>query len=361
MFKTSAIGGQAVVEGVMMRAPERLAIAVRKDDGSISVRVRPNAVRPKGFLTWPIVRGVVNFIDMLRLSMTTMNDAAEMLGVEEEEPDKFSQWLSDKTGKSVDDIVIAVAMVLGIALAVGLFFILPTLLTQPLAHRASPIVRSLCTGLVRLIIFAVYLWLVAYIKDIQRVFMYHGAEHKTIFAYENELELTVENARTQPRLHPRCGTSFLLIVMIVSIIVFSVLRSDRLWIQIVGRLALLPVVTGISYELLKYFAKHDNCFCRVMRWPGMQLQRLTTREPDDGMLEVAIAAFRAAAGEEVPEEYREDRQKDTADEPRDEAEETAAEDAEPMPECGETGEEQGEKRIEENAEENEGGLEHDEA
>lgn len=288
----------------MMRSPQLLAIAVRKEDGRIALHVSETKTRKGWVMKCPIVRGVINFIDMLRMGVFTFTKATSMLGLEEEEPGRFSQWISGKTGKSADSIMMGTAMVLGLALAIGLFFILPSLATQWMAGWVDPMVRSLCTGAVRLVIFFLYLWLTARMKEIQRVFQYHGAEHMTIFTYENELPLTVENARKQSRLHPRCGTSFLLIVMMISILVFSVIRSDELWIQVVGRVALLPVVTGISYEVLKFLAKHENPVCRALRWPGMQLQRLTTRVPDDSMLEVAIAAFKAADGQaETTEDY----------------------------------------------------------
>ena len=300
------IGGQAVMEGVMMRAPTRLAIAVRRPaDGKIETHVEdfvPLSKRHK-VLGWPVVRGVAAFIQSLVTGMNTITRSAQMMGeeVEEEEPSRFEKWLSRVTGRSQDDIVIFCAVVLAIVLAVGLFFVVPSLLGS-LLNRVLPghlLLVNLLEGLVRIGIFLGYIGAVTRMKEIKRVFMYHGAEHKTVYCHEHDEELTVENCEKYPVMHPRCGTAFLLIVMIVSILVTSVagvfgLDNNPLT-RILIRIALLPFVAGLSYEALQYLGRHDTPVTRVLRWPGMQLQRLTALQPTSDMLEVAIVSMKLAA------------------------------------------------------------------
>lgn len=296
------IGGQAVLEGVMMRSPDRLAIAVRRaKDKKIQVSVKPlDPPAKKGsFLGWPIVRGVVAFIAALKNGMDTINESARMLGDEEEEqPSAFERWLADKLGKKVEDVVVAIAMLVAIVLAVGLFFVLPSLAGSWFKSVIdNRVLANLLEGVVRLAIFLAYILSIAKMKEIRRVFCYHGAEHKTVHCYEHAEELTVENCRKYSIMHPRCGTAFLLIVMIFSILFFTVFGWDATWYtRLLSRLLLLPLVMGLSFEILQALGRHENAFVRVLRWPGMQLQRLTAKEPDDSMLEVAIQAMKAAAG-----------------------------------------------------------------
>ncbi len=286
------IGGQAVMEGVMMRSPSLMAMAVRKDDGSIVMARHPVQAR-RGWARIPLVRGVVNFIAMLKMGFTTLNESMALLGLEEEEPTKFERWLSEKTGKSTGDIVMAVGSVMAVALCLGIFFLLPTLAATWLSGFIKiPILVNLAEGGVRLAIFLLYLIGISLMPDIRRFFAYHGAEHKVVNCYEADMELTVENAQKQTTLNPRCGTSFLLIVMVISVLVFSLTGWTGVWwSRFLVRIALLPVVAAISYEVLMLLAKSNNLCVRALRWPGMQLQRLTTRQPDDAMIEVSLAAF----------------------------------------------------------------------
>lgn len=299
MAKISKIGGQAVLEGVMMRSPERLAIAVRNASGIV---VRTRELR-KGPRPWyrrtPLVRGVCSFVDMLVDGMSCLNTSAEMMGIEEE-PGKFEKWLSKKTGKSAMDIATGVAMVLGVALAVGLFILLPQWLTNLLGHNTdNSFAKNLIDGALRMALFIGYLSVVSLMPDIKRFFAYHGSEHKVVNCYEHGLLLTVENAQRQTTRHPRCGTSFLLIVMVISVLVFSLTGwHGPTALRMLVRIALLPVVAAVSFEALMLLAKWNNWFVRALRAPGMWLQALTTREPDDGMVEVAIAAFAACLDEE---------------------------------------------------------------
>ena len=293
------IGGQAVLEGVMMRSPadERMSIAVRKEDGSIVIESSPATplTRKNKFYALPIVRGVVNFVSMLVMGYQTLTTSARLYGLEEEEPSKFEKWLSEKLGKSTETIVMGTAMVLAVILAVGLFIMLPSFVSQLFKKIIeNRVVVNLIEGLTRLVIFLLYMIAATSVPDVKRVFMYHGAEHKTIACFEAGEALTPENAKKHTRFHPRCGTSFLLIVMVISLLFFSVFGWDANYLtRVFSRLMLMPVVAGISYEVLKYLGKHDNALVRVLRAPGIFLQRLTTKEPDDDMLEVAIAAFNA--------------------------------------------------------------------
>ena len=311
--KVCSIGGQAVMEGVMMKSPAGIALAVRRGEGQIATEYQPYETKSKKgtFYAWPIVRGVVAFVESLTLGMKTITRSAEMMGEDiQEEPSKFELWLAEKTGKSVEKIVVAVAVVLAIGLAVGLFFLLPTLISGLLLRgsAAASIWKSLVEGLVRLCIFLGYIIAIGCMKDVKRLFMYHGAEHKTIACYEAGLPLTVENARGCTRFHPRCGTNYLFLVMAVSILFFAVVGwNANLWLRMVTRILFLPLVAGLSYEVLRFGARSENLISRIVRTPGLALQRITTKEPEDEMLEVAIAAFQlaldpAAAQAEAPQE-----------------------------------------------------------
>ena len=298
VHKTS-IGGQAVMEGVMMRGPKEIATAVRKSNGEIIIdKKEVSSVFTKyKFLKIPILRGVISFFESMITGVKCLMFSAEQVDLEDGEdykPSKFEQWLDDTFGDKVKDIVIYFSVFVSLIFSVGLFILLPTVLVGWLKKFiVSAPVLSLCEGGVRIVIFLAYLFLVSRMKDIQRVFEYHGAEHKTIAAYEHGEELTPENARKYSRLHPRCGTSFLLIVMIISIIFFSFLKWETVWQRMLYRLLLLPVVAGVSYEIIKFAGRSDSKLVKWLTSPGLALQLLTTREPDDSQLEVAIAALKS--------------------------------------------------------------------
>ncbi len=313
MPKCADIGGQAVIEGVMMRSPDWTGIAVRKNDGTIvTVREKTNSPAKKHpFLGWPFIRGIVNMVTMLYNGMHTIDVATKLLGVEEEEPSRFEKWISQKFGKSIDKVVMGTAIVLAVGLALLLFMVIPNAVATALnAKIHSLFLVNLFSGLVRITILVLYIGLTGLIPDMRRTYQYHGAEHKTVYCNEAGLDLTPENARKFSKHHPRCGTSFLLLVMIIAVLLGAI--SDQLIGAVFGiermsfaarllrSLCLLPIVAGFSYEALKALAHSEKWFVRVLRWPGMQLQRLTTREPDDSMLEVAIEAMKIAKGETEP-------------------------------------------------------------
>ena len=295
----TSIGGQAVIEGVMMRGPKEIATAVRKSDGSIVIDKSPvsSAVLKYKLNKIPIIRGVVSFVESLVTGMKCLMFSADQMDIEDEEdykPSKFEKWLDDKFGDRVKDIAIYFSVAVALVFSVCLFMLLPNALATVIKHfTENHVVLNLAEGVIRMAIFLGYLTLVSRMKDIQRVFEYHGAEHKTIATYESGDELTVENARTHSRFHPRCGTSFLLIVMVVSIIVVSCLKWGHMWQNMLYRLLLLPVVAGISYEMIKIAGRSKNRFVALLTKPGLWLQRITTREPDDSQLEVAIASLKA--------------------------------------------------------------------
>ena len=304
------IGGQAVMEGVMMQSPanESIAIAVRRPNGKIVVTCERNVPlsRKHKWMALPLVRGCVNMVVMLGMGMQTLDKSTQMLGILEEEPSKFEKWLADKLGANIDKVVMAVAMVLAMALSLFLFVAIPSG-AATLAGLAtdSRLLINLVAGITRIAILIAYMAGISFVPDIKRVFMYHGAEHKTVYCNEAGLPLTPENARKFSRLHPRCGTAFLFLVMFISILIGSV--ADQAIYLLFGvekmgfalrfgrSLLLLPVVTGVSYEVLKGLAHAgEHPIVRALRWPGLMLQYLTTREPDDEMLEVAIASMKAA-------------------------------------------------------------------
>ncbi|MBQ2833662.1 MAG: DUF1385 domain-containing protein [Clostridia bacterium] len=309
-IKYQDIGGQAVMEGVMMQSPanESMAIAVRRPDGKIYVTCehKEQAAKKHKWMGLPIIRGCVNMVVMLKMGMQTLDKSTQMLGILEEEPTKFEKWLAEKLGANIDKVVMAVAMVLAVVLSLFLFVFLPSTAATLVSHVIdSRILINLAAGVVRIAILVAYIWAVALMPEIKRVFMYHGAEHKTVYCNEAGEELTPENARRHSRLHPRCGTAFLFLVMIISILIGSV--ADEVIYLLFGieklgflarfgrSLLILPLVTGVSYEVLKGLAHAgDHIIVRALRWPGLMLQHLTTREPDDAMLEVAIASMKAA-------------------------------------------------------------------
>ena len=303
-FKTS-IGGQALMEGILMRGPEKQSIVCRLADGTLRTKLEDVKPVPK----IPFLRGICIFISSLYNGMTALSYSAGLQPEEsQDEPSKFDVWLETKIGvEAAEKAVIAIAVVLGIALSVGLFVLLPAFLFELLPEGINLVLRCILEGLIRIVIFLVYLWLASRMKEIKRVFSYHGAEHKTIFCYEKGLELTVENVRKQSRFHPRCGTSFLVVIMIISILVVSVMtwvlslfpgiaalpKLLAALVRIAAKLVLLPIIVGLTYELNRWVGRHDeNPVARAVAWPGKQIQHLTTREPDDGMIEVAIEAVK---------------------------------------------------------------------
>ena len=322
-FKTT-IGGQALIEGIMMRGPEKDAIVIRGKEG-LTLEVNPRKVRkPGSFAAWPFVRGTVNFFDSQVVGVKALMRSADLAPEEyaqEEQPSKFELWLEKKLGnEKFQKFIIGFAVFLGMAMSIGLFFLLPMVIGSFFdGIITSTLGLNLLEGLVRMVIFMVYMVLVSRMNEMKRVFAYHGAEHKTIRCYEAGLPLTVENVRQQTRLHPRCGTSFLLIVMVISILVFSVASTALLkavpalaamrgtfgyrLLMIVFKLLLLPLIVSITYEINRWAGRHDNGFTRILTAPGMWMQNFTTNEPDDSMIEVGIAAVKAV----LPEEEGSDR------------------------------------------------------
>lgn len=307
--KTS-IGGQAVLEGVMMKGPDKIAVCVRKSTGEIESDIEEIKNKKSVFSKIPIIRGCVAFFGSLVLGVRTLMKSADMYDLEEPDyqPSKADEFV-EKLFKN-KDAVIYFSVIISLIFSIGLFFILPGIIYNLLAGIIkNTVILNLIEGLVRILIFTCYLVLVSLNRDIQRVFMYHGAEHKTIFAYECGEELTVENVKKYKRFHPRCGTSFLVFVMLISILVFSVIPKNLGAFEMSGivriliKLLLLPVVSGISYEIIKWAGRSDNAVVTLLSKPGMWLQKLTTREPDDEQIEVAIAALSAV----IPENREDDK------------------------------------------------------
>ena len=301
--RRTTCGGQALIEGIMMQGPERIATVVKKRDGSHVVQEQEYVPMSKKHKICgiPFLRGIFVFGGSLKNGVKQIMFSADAAEVEEGEPSKFDKWVERKFGtEKAEKFLMGVALVLGIVLPIGLFILLPTLLASLIPLDGGLWwVRSLAEGVLRLAIFIGYLYLTSLMKDMRRTYGYHGAEHKTIHCYEAEEELTVENVRRHTRLHPRCGTSFLFVVMIISILIFSFLRVDNVWLRLVLRLALLPVVVNVSYEANRVVGRHDNWLTRALRAPGLVLQRLTTREPDDEMISVAIDALQRVIPAEV--------------------------------------------------------------
>ena len=321
-FKTM-IGGQALIEGIMMRGPKKDAIVVRQGE-ELNIEVKERKFAKKGSLwTWPVFRGMHGFFDSQVTGVKALMLSADLSPEEnQEEPSKLDKWLEKKLGnEQFQKFIIGFAVFMGLAMSIGLFFVLPMLVSSLLDGWIRDIlVLNLLEGLVRIAIFVAYIMLCSRMGEMKRVFAYHGAEHKTIRCYEAGLPLTVENVRTMTRLHPRCGTSFLLVVMILSILIFSVASSALLslipalaalrvdlpvlykLIMILFKLLLLPLVVGIGYEINRWVGRHDNWFTRILTAPGMWFQNFTTNEPDDSMIEVGIAAVQAV----LPEREGED-------------------------------------------------------
>ncbi len=323
-FKTS-IGGQALIEGILMRGPRKDAIVVRTSDG-LKTEITERKIRPpKSFGTWPLIRGCVNFFDSQVTGVKALLTSADLSpdDVSVEQPSKFDIWLEEKLGnEKFQKAMVGFSVFLGLAMSVALFFLLPMVigsLFYDLVHNT--LLQNLLEGAIRIAIFIVYIFLISRMKEMKRVFSYHGAEHKTIRCYEAGLPLTVENVKNQTRLHPRCGTSFLLVVMVVSILVFSVATSllhtvfpqfsefqnlHGIWYRILMiaiKLLLIPLVVSVTYEINRWAGRHDNWFTKILTAPGMWMQNFTTNEPDDDMIEVAISALQAV----IPQEEGTDR------------------------------------------------------
>ncbi|MBQ7861405.1 MAG: DUF1385 domain-containing protein [Clostridia bacterium] len=313
-----SVGGQALIEGIMMMGPEGAAVSVRTPNGSIDTEKVPvKHLKDKfKFLGLPIIRGIVNYIESMIFGYKCLMMSAEKSGLDDidasdENQSKLDKWLSDHINEKFMAVLTGVASVLGMGLAFVLFFYLPTISVKfinSLTDGALTNFKALFEGIIRMCIFVAYIALVSLMKDIKRTFMYHGAEHKTIFCYENGLDLTVENVKKQSRFHPRCGTSFIFVIIIISVIISSAIsvtfkglhENTVLWMAV--KLLILPLIAGISYEFIKYAGKHDNIIVKILAAPGLWMQRLTTKEPDDSMIEVALEAFKAV----IPEEKKDD-------------------------------------------------------
>ena len=302
--KTS-IGGQAILEGIVMKGPRKICTVVRKSDGELEIQEKPQ--KPLGerniFFRIPIIRGTVNLVATLIEGMQAINYSAQFIDDFEEEPSKFEIWLEKHIGsEKMEKLIFGVALVLGMIIPILLFMLMPTVVAGLLSDMLPRVALNLIEGAIRIAAFLIFMYAVSKMKDIKRTFRYHGAEHKTIFCYEAGLPLTVENVRPQKRQHPRCGTSFLFVVMIISILVFSLVTWSGPLERMLLRIALLPVVIGISYEINRYVGRYDNVLTRILTAPGLALQNITVLEPDDAMIEVAIAAMERV----IPENQEED-------------------------------------------------------
>ncbi len=301
-------GGQAVIEGVMMKSPKACAVAVRREDGTVSLTdIDFHPIREKHRIAGlPLIRGVVNFIEMMLLSYRTLSISAEAFGLDElEEESKTEKWMRSHLGKGIVDLIMGISAVLGIVLGLGLFLFLPTLFTKGIDHLAGGKLgwgKNLIEGVIKIAIFIGYMLLVSLMKDIRRTFEYHGAEHKTIFCYEAGEELTPENVRRYKRFHPRCGTSFLFVMLFLSILINSlpIVTWDNMFLRLITKLLLLPVIVGLGYEFIRYAGRHDNLFTHICSAPGLWMQRITTREPDDSQIEIAVIALKRVLPDEFP-------------------------------------------------------------
>lgn len=297
-MKSSGIGGQAVMEGIMMRNGSEYSVAVRKENGEIEVKKETyKGVGSKCKLfRLPFIRGIFSFVDSLVLGMKSLNYSASLFmeDGEEEEPGRFEKWLQKKFGDKAEKVIMDLTMVISIILAMGIFMVFPTwvsTLMKPLLGNG--IWMALFEGVLRIAIFIAYVGLISLMPDIKRTYMYHGAEHKCINCIEHGMPLTVENVMKSSKEHKRCGTSFLLIVMVISILFFLVIRPETLWLRLVSRILLIPVIAGVSFEFLRLAGDSDNPVVNLLSKPGLMLQGLTTKEPDEKMAEVAICAVEA--------------------------------------------------------------------
>lgn len=295
----TSIGGQALIEGILMRGPQKTEVAIRMSDGTISTEeMNTNFMRDKySIMRWPLLRGIAGFIDSLTMGYKALSLSVDKSGLEEtEEPSKFDKWVEKTFGDKMMNIIMIISTVLGLLLAVGLFFILPTfifnLIRDFAAGQAIVPWRSMIEGVMRIAIFIVYITLCSRVPEIHRLFQYHGAEHKTIFCYENDEELTVENVRHHSRFHPRCGTSFLVIMLILGILVGFFIPFSNPFVRTFVKLLCIPLIVGVGYEFIRLCGRHDNLLTHIVSAPGLWVQRITTQEPDDSMIEVAIAAMK---------------------------------------------------------------------
>lgn len=306
MARKTSVGGQAVIEGVMMRGEKGVATAVRLEDGSIEVKVEQGVpiTKKNKALGLPIIRGAVSLFESLKLGIKTLSYSASFFEEEAEET-KFDKWFNKVFKDKSDDVIMAFALIFSLGFSILLFFLLPTFLSNLLYKlNFSRLGVNIFEGLLRVAIFLGYMYVIGKLDDIKRVFQYHGAEHKTIFCYENEVELTPENAAKFKRFHPRCGTNFMFLVMIVSIVLFTLFEFKSIWYKLLYRILLLPLVSGISYELIKWMGRSEGKLSAIMAYPGLKLQELTTNEPDASQLQVAIVALKAAEGMDYSREVK---------------------------------------------------------
>ncbi len=306
--KIGIVGGQAVLEGVMMKSGTRCSLAVRTQDGGIKLdNSTIVSVRKKyKICNLPLIRGCVTFVESLILSTGMLTKSADMQGIDMDEPEtKFEKWLVKTFGNQLMNFIAVIGTVLGVLLGVGLFLMLPTFAAKGLDWLSNgfigryAVLRSLVEGLIRMGIFVFYIWAVSLMPDIRRTYEYHGAEHKSVFCFEAGMELTPENARKCSRFHPRCGTSFIFVMLIISVVINSFLGWENVWLRFGCKLLLLPVVMGLGFEFIMYAGRHDNLFTKIVSAPGLWMQRITTREPDDSQLEVALTALKNA----IPTEF----------------------------------------------------------
>ena len=321
----TTIGGQALIEGIMMKGPEKTAMAVRTKEGEIVIEEKENKQR-KWYNKAPFIRGTINFVSQLLDGYYYLSRSAELSGMAdddgEEEMSRFEKWLDNKFGDKIMGVIMTIAMIFGIALAILLFVFVPTwlfMLVQYLVGTAADLspFQSLFEGILKIAIFITYMWIVSKTESIRRTYEYHGAEHKTIACYEHGLELTVENVKPQIRFHPRCGTSFIFLVLLISILIYSIFPiTNQMFIdtfavseglamilRVSSKILLLPVIVSISYEVIRLAGRYDNVLTKIISAPGLWLQRLTTKEPDDSEIEAAIAAMNAV----IPDDKESDK------------------------------------------------------
>lgn len=304
--KKTSIAGQALIEGLLMRGPHKTAIVCRKPGQEMVVKEEPNGTLSHGkWARIPVVRGVVSFWDSMKFGMSALMYSADFFDDgEPAEKGKFEAWLDRKLGgEKVEKLAMGLALAMGVGMPIVLFILLPTLLAGLVGDGMPSLLRNLMEGCIRILIFLCFIWITSRQSDVHRTYMYHGAEHKTIACYEKGLPLTVDNVRSCIRFHPRCGTSFLFMVMIISILFFSLFSWSNPWVRMALRLAMLPVVAGVSYEINRFAGRYDNWLTILLRKPGLALQRLTTAEPTDDMIEVGIEAMKRV----IPENENEDR------------------------------------------------------
>jgi uncharacterized protein YqhQ len=305
--KKTSIGGQAVIEGVMMRGPKLVSMSVRLADGNIDNETWEVKNAKSWYRSVPIIRGLINFFEMMILGYKCITKSAEKMQIDEEDykPSRFEQKLESMFGDKLTKVIIGLSSVIGIAIAIILFMWVPAGIVKAISNLVplDTWAKGLLEGLIKIVIFISYIWSTSFMKDTKVLYQYHGAEHKTIACYEHGEYLTAENVKKYSRFHPRCGTSFLFIMLSVSIFVFSFVSWDSLFVRILLKLILMPVVVGIAYELIKITARHDNIFTKILMAPGLWFQRITTKEPTDKQIEVAISAVKPV----IPLDQSEDR------------------------------------------------------